>query len=176
MYNVAFRAGENALAYKGVMTWSCYPSKEDFDKVRHEPYHGEVVEEGITEERAIEITKDTPVECYLNAAVAEATDQKTGVVNLNRLRMRIEIAMFAINNSSGHTALSYLPPSEIISKWNENTLVEDILHGAVAIAVGPSTGKVDFVLFLLTFKMAVIFIPFTNMKSNLRIPRSRNEA
>ena len=74
-YNVAFRYTREAGGYHGVMTWTSFSSKEDFDKWYTPDIKAreEVVEEGISEERAIELTRSTPLACRVAAGIQEAT-------------------------------------------------------------------------------------------------------
>ncbi|MEK7628278.1 MAG: hypothetical protein AAB421_02575 [Patescibacteria group bacterium] len=68
-----------AGGYAGVVTWTPFASKADFDiwfaKGGHDQ---EVVEEGISTERAIRLALDTPLEYSIAAAREKATDPKTG--------------------------------------------------------------------------------------------------
>lgn len=77
-YNVSFRYTKAAGGYEGVITWSSFKSKEAFDKwwaenpgVREKQ---EIVEQGITSERAIELTRSTPVECYTRSSRQEVAN------------------------------------------------------------------------------------------------------
>lgn len=95
-YIVAFRYTRKTKGYHGIMTWTRFPSKEYFDnwytpELRTKQ---EIVEEGITQERAIELTHQTPFACRIAAAFQEATDRK-GKVHSDILEMKIEEALLA---------------------------------------------------------------------------------
>jgi hypothetical protein len=74
-YNVSFRYTAAAGGYQGIITWTSFASKKDFDEwyTEERRAHQEVVEEGISEERAVELTCSTPLKCRLAAAKQEAT-------------------------------------------------------------------------------------------------------
>jgi len=89
-YLVAFLGTEEAGGYKGIITWTAFTSKEEFDKwcagVGKECLKRTgILEEGITEERAVELTKSTPIESRITAAMEEATDPKTGKLDKERM-------------------------------------------------------------------------------------------
>ena len=97
MYNVAFVYTKLAGGYEGVVTWTTFDSKEDF-QIWYTPEleaRQRVVEEGISEERCLELTARTPFTCYVAAAVEEATDKRTGVINESVLEMRLVMALIA---------------------------------------------------------------------------------
>lgn len=77
-YNVAFVYTQEAGSHAGIVTWSSWPSKGDFDKAFAEwPEElkrvQRVLEEGITRERAVELVGQTPTACRISAAFEEAT-------------------------------------------------------------------------------------------------------
>jgi len=88
-YNVAFRYTDGG--YAGVVTWSSFGSKHEFDDWRRNGggKGEEVVEEGITQERAIELTRTTPLRSRIAAAIDESTDRDTGEVNNDLLRRHL---------------------------------------------------------------------------------------
>ncbi len=97
-YLVALRYTKAAGGYAGVVTWTPFPSKADFDKWFEEigKKEQEVVEEGITEARAIELSQLTPLRSYCRAAVQEATDPATGIVNRDIADLKMQnIAILA---------------------------------------------------------------------------------
>ena len=92
MYNVVFRYTALTGGYEGVMTWTGYPSKEDFDKYRDELLEDgrQVVEaEGVSDEEATSICMRTPLECRIRAAEQEATESGDGCVNVMVLEMQM---------------------------------------------------------------------------------------
>lgn len=97
-YNVAFAFTKEAGGYEGVITWTSFASKEDFDKwyTADIKSRQRVVEEGITSDRAQELALSTPVACRMAAAIHDATDPKTGDVNKDILDMKLCTALFAI--------------------------------------------------------------------------------
>lgn len=94
-YNVAFRYTKKAGGYHGVITRNSFASKEDFDKwytpeIRERE---EVVEENITEERAIELTLLTPFKFKIAAARQDATNPD-GTINDAILELKIRNIIF----------------------------------------------------------------------------------
>jgi hypothetical protein len=71
-YNVAFVGTAASGYYEGVITWSSYLSKEEFDKAYTPEMRAKqaIVEEGITDERAVELAKQTPEACIRRASLA----------------------------------------------------------------------------------------------------------
>ncbi|MDD4761919.1 MAG: hypothetical protein PHZ25_02770 [Candidatus Pacebacteria bacterium] len=94
-YNVAFRKTSKTGGFQGIITWMSFSSKNDFEKwytdeIREQ---NEVVEEGITEERAVELTKTTPIKCWIAAAKQKAT-QPDGTINTFILEMEMVAVRF----------------------------------------------------------------------------------
>lgn len=96
-YNVAFVFTKEAGGYEGVITWTSFPSKEYFNKWYTEDIksHQEVVEEGITSERAVYLANSTPLACRRAAALHDATDPKTGEVNEEIFTHKLTSALLA---------------------------------------------------------------------------------
>ena len=97
-YNVALRYTEAAGGYAGVITWVTFISKEHFQNWsadQGEPWIHEVVEEGISEERATALARTTPFASRVKAALEDATDPKTGEVSDQILEMKIQMTMLA---------------------------------------------------------------------------------
>lgn len=88
---VALRYTAAANGHAGIVTWTPFPSKQEFDdwfkNIGHKEQ--EVVEEGITEERAIELCQTTPLRSYVRAAITESTDPDTGRVNHDMVQSRL---------------------------------------------------------------------------------------
>lgn len=61
----------------------------------------EILEEGITDERAIELGKSTPIESRIMFAMAEATDPKTGILDEGRMGFAARKAAAVIRYSFG---------------------------------------------------------------------------
>lgn len=95
-YNVVFRYTKEAGGYHGVMTSTSFSSKEEFDKWYTPEIRAreEIVEEGITDERAVELVHQTPFACRIAASIQEATDPD-GKVDKDILKMQIKNALFA---------------------------------------------------------------------------------
>jgi len=88
-YIVSFR---NTLGgHAGVITWTSFESKDAFDAWMNEGNASslEVVEEGITQERAIELTRSTPIASYFRAAVEDSIDPVTGQIYPDLLRSNL---------------------------------------------------------------------------------------
>jgi len=97
MYNVAFVYTKEAKGYAGIITWTSFESKEEFDKFYTDDIkaHESVVEEGISEERCIELTKRTPASARIAAAKQEAGGCQ------DRLVFQLAMAAFAIREDAG---------------------------------------------------------------------------
>ena len=94
-YNVAFRYTAAARGNQGIITWTSFFSKKHFDECYTEEMRvlQEVVEEGITQERAIELTLLTPLKCRIAAAKQEAT-YEDGTIDENILKMNLANVSF----------------------------------------------------------------------------------
>ena len=100
-YNVALRYNENAGGYAGIVTWSSFESKAEFDSwfaaEGSEQREQEVVAEGITQEEAVALCKKTPLMSYVKAAIEDATDMTTGEVDLRLAKARMATVAIAID-------------------------------------------------------------------------------
>ncbi|PLX27958.1 hypothetical protein C0583_01840 [Candidatus Parcubacteria bacterium] len=96
MYNVALRYTIKAGGYHGIITWTSFESKEDFDKFYTEKIreNQEVVEEGISEERCMDLTATTPLACRIAAAHEEA-NSSGGEISKFILEAEMQKAVFA---------------------------------------------------------------------------------
>ncbi|MDO9231528.1 MAG: hypothetical protein Q7U36_03590 [bacterium] len=96
-YNVVFRYTKPARGYCGVITWKSFTDKQHFDNWLNANLNikerQEVVEEGVTEERAIELVRQTPFKCYIASSVQESITPD-GKFNLNRFMMKINGLLF----------------------------------------------------------------------------------
>lgn len=95
-YNVVYKYNESKGGYAGVIFWVGYSSKQEFEKFLTEDKKkdSDVVEQGISEERCIELTKQTPDICRLTAAVQDSI--VAGTVNIELLRVHLRNAMNTI--------------------------------------------------------------------------------
>jgi len=120
VYNVAFRTILQGSGKEGVITWTAFESKEAFDAFYDEKMRSwyQVVGEGVSEERCIELVDTTPIPCYIRAAVHDARDPKTGVLNLDILDMELDTALAALNLRDERRALKHdlPPPTHLPSK------------------------------------------------------------
>jgi len=76
MYNVVFKTIVEC-ATKGAITWSAHKSKEYFDKWYDEKMRSwyEVVEQGVTEERAIELCSSPEAALAVLSSVGRRIDE-----------------------------------------------------------------------------------------------------
>lgn len=97
----------------GVITWSVYPSEAVFNDwfEKHGNLKTEVVEKGITEERAIALSRSTPRSAHISNAIDASIDPATGVVIpeilLHQLAMIRAIDHFRTTNEP---PVSFAPP------------------------------------------------------------------
>ncbi len=93
-YIVAFKRKSNGPG-ACVVTWSSFNSKEDFDAVfRTDAYSDEdILEQGITQKRAIELVRKTPPEARFDAALENSRGMGPEV-------MAMELANAAFANRS----------------------------------------------------------------------------
>src|SRR3989344_3266481 len=99
-YIVALRQTEGSHA--GIITWSAFRDRAHFNAwMKAGENNGEeVVEEGITEARALELCMQTPPLAYARAAVAESTDPKKGRVDLALLKMHAANVAIALASTA----------------------------------------------------------------------------
>ena len=96
-YIVVFRYTKDSGGYEGVVIWTCFLSKEDFDMKREKfllAQNKEVVAEGVTAEEAIALVRQTPFASRIRAALQAAT-MPDGKVNDEILRIHLMHAVFA---------------------------------------------------------------------------------
>jgi hypothetical protein len=96
-YNVVFKGigVENDGNHYGVITYTCFSSKSDFDekKQRNDFCKDEVIAEGVTDSEAVELVRSTTMAARIHAAVTTCTAQD-GTVNLDLLESKINDAVF----------------------------------------------------------------------------------
>lgn len=96
-YNVAFVNTAATGGFEGVITWSSFKSKEDFDKWFTDELKlaYRVVEEGISTERCVELTRQTPLESYVASAFDKSRSPGTGKINREILNMELGNVLIA---------------------------------------------------------------------------------
>src|SRR5581483_3475066 len=96
MFNVAFAYTEKAGGYEGVITWTSFPSEEKFNEwytdARKEKQR--VVEKGVSQERCIELVRQTPRACRIAAALEESR-RADGTADPAILSMELGNVLFA---------------------------------------------------------------------------------
>lgn len=95
-YNVALRYTEKAGGYAGVIFWSSYPSKEALHEFIDSQDKLEIVEEGVSQERAVALTRQTPPQSYVNAALEASRNPETGEIYPDLLEHEMSKAAFGI--------------------------------------------------------------------------------
>ena len=97
-YNVVFRYTRQVGGYHGVITWTGFKSKEDFDNWYTPDLRAkqEVVAEGVSSEVAVDLVRQTPPQCYILAGIEEARDPATGRISLAILEMKMANVAFAL--------------------------------------------------------------------------------
>jgi hypothetical protein len=96
-FNVVFQYTREAGGYEGVITWTSFKNEADFndwytpDIERRE----RVIARGVTQEKAIELVRQTPAACDLASCVEEATDPETGELNPEIFQMRLTTVALA---------------------------------------------------------------------------------
>lgn len=103
-YNVAFVGTRAAGGYEGIVTWTSFASKEAFDQwwVENEEVRKRerVFEEGISQERAVELVDQTPIACRIAAAYHEARNcSPNGEIDQNILEMQLANVAFIISHT-----------------------------------------------------------------------------
>lgn len=95
-YFAAFRCTSKENGHAGIITWSRFDSKKDFDDFWKGQDHSiqEIVEEGITSERAVELVQTTPHQAYINAAIMDSRHPVTGDFHLDILEMKLQAVSF----------------------------------------------------------------------------------
>ena len=79
-YIAALRYNSNAGGYTGVITWTDWGTKEKLDSFIASQNQQEVVEEGITADRAVELVRTTPTAARIESCIDETTNPNTGEV------------------------------------------------------------------------------------------------
>ena len=96
-YNVVFEYTKEAGGYAGVRTWTSFESKEAFQEwyTPNLQKRELVFREGVTSDEAIELTQQTPIECYITSCLEEATDPRTGEIDGEVLEMKLRAIQLA---------------------------------------------------------------------------------
>ncbi|OHA57881.1 MAG: hypothetical protein A2114_02080 [Candidatus Vogelbacteria bacterium GWA1_51_14] len=95
MYNVAFVYTEEAGAYQGVVTWTSFGSKEEFDEWYDDEIKKEkrVVEEGVSDKRCIELSLQTPFSSRLAVMIEESIIPDTQEIDPQLLAMNLALQL-----------------------------------------------------------------------------------
>jgi len=95
-YVVIFKNTKVCGGYAGVITWTVFESKNKFDELFDDKMRSrsEVLEEGVTEERAIELVCQTPLSCRVAAALEEVTDPQSGERDEDMFLFKLQEALF----------------------------------------------------------------------------------
>jgi hypothetical protein len=95
-YNVVFRGrGDGTSNYRGIMTWTSFESKAEFDAFQKTTKHtDEIVAEGVTNEQAVQICSNTSLPDRISAAVKEAT--RNDEINLDLLKYHLYMALVSL--------------------------------------------------------------------------------
>lgn len=88
-YIAATRGTAKAGGYAGVVTWSDWGTKKKFESYLASQDEQEVVEEGITQDRAIELCEAVPRAFHIEAALDDATDPSTNEIMPDYLSHRL---------------------------------------------------------------------------------------
>jgi hypothetical protein len=109
MYNVAFVYTRAAGGYEGVVTWTAFKNKSEFDAwyTAERKARQRVLEEGIMPARCVELVRQTPEACRIAAALEKSTGP-TGQLNPQMFRMELALALTAIRMDETACAASDL--------------------------------------------------------------------
>lgn len=92
-YNVVFEGtGEEGSNYKGIRTFTSYESKEAFDKRYREKNRDVIVGEGVSDEEAHNLCRQTTIEARADALLTASIDSEG---NFNEQRFDMEAFKFA---------------------------------------------------------------------------------
>jgi len=90
--NVVLAYTDKAGGYAGVRTWSHFPSKDELEKFLEEQQGKQsVVKEGVTQDEAVRLTRQTPMLSYVGAALEEAVDGE-GFFHAELFQMKMQTA------------------------------------------------------------------------------------
>lgn len=100
-YIVAFRGTSKENGYAGVVSWTLFESKAAFAEYWQSADQTirEVVEEGITAERAEELARTTPLQSRINAAIMDSRNPTTGDFDLHHMDMKLEVVRYLMQNA-----------------------------------------------------------------------------
>ena len=94
-YQVVLQYTKVAGGYAGVRTRTSFASKAEFDTWWLGNVNQKIVEEDVTDERAIALCQQTPLESLVGAAISDATNPETGRVNLAIAEMKLQTGLLA---------------------------------------------------------------------------------
>jgi len=89
-YIVVFRGrGDGMGNHKDILTWTKYRSLEEFNGMWEQTTNSdEIFAQGVTEEEAVELVRQTPIQAYVNSALLEATNPD-GSINEDLLQRKL---------------------------------------------------------------------------------------
>jgi hypothetical protein len=99
-YNVVFKGNAKAGGYEGIITWSTFKDKDEFEARKGSwPDSQDVIADGVTSEEAVKLVKTTSPKARLLAALEEATEAD-GSVNLRKLSLKLQMAMLIMHTDA----------------------------------------------------------------------------
>lgn len=97
-YNVVFRYTRLAGGYCGVVTWTSFLCKEEFDAWYTPDIRAReaVIAQGVTPGRAVELVRATDPVCYFTASIEAARHPVTREISPTILAHKLETALFVL--------------------------------------------------------------------------------
>lgn len=97
-YLVVFKNVATGSGYNGIRTQTSFEDKDAFDEWFDDEMKSiyEVVEQGVTEERALWLVSGTPASCRIKAAL-QASTISNGEIDENIFRYKLQEALYAIS-------------------------------------------------------------------------------
>ena len=102
-YNIVFECTGEEGTIKGIRTWITYGSKRDFDKSYVPGKSERIIAEGVSEEKAVKLCNNVPLEVMLKEPV-KPSSYRTGRVDRDLLRMNVTDSLFGVASNIDHTS------------------------------------------------------------------------